>query len=301
MFDRQLMFNQQQKFNAYFFILALILSAVFCFLFLENFKSYKSQITVLFIPKSEKIAVQSEQIAQNLTEFPRNLSFYEKLLADNKNIEDEFAGRSKDKRKELWNKKLEINRQKNSGVIEIKIFDDNQIRSEKIARQTAFTLFNTASRYYNIKNEIDLRIVDGPITGVKIKNWPWLILLSILAGTFLSYLITSVFSKAENLFLKAGSGINLTKPYRQDFSNWTTAMRRKGRAKKGDKPEKKQEPAAAVKKSQAPSNLPVAEESKAAPKKIEADKIAAKKTIPTEEPSEEELKERLNQLLRGEL
>ncbi|MCD6149212.1 hypothetical protein J7J13_00300 [bacterium] len=294
------MFNQQQKLSAYFFILALILSAVFCFLFLENFKSYRSQITVLFIPKSEKIAIQSEQITQNLTELPRNLSFYEKLLNDNKNITDEFVGHTKDKREKLWNKKLKINRQKNSGLIEIGISDNNRIRSEKIVRQTVFTLFNTASRYYNIKNEIDLRVIDGPITDVKIKNWPWLIFLSVLAGTFLSYLITSVFSKVENFSSKAKSGINLTKHYRQDFSNWTTAMRRKDRIKKSNKPEKKPESAPSAKKSQAPSNLPIANEPDTILEKVKNNK-SVNKIISAEEPSEEELKERLNQLLRGEL
>jgi len=292
------MFRKQQKFSAYFFILTLILSAVFCFLFLENFKSYKSQVTILLIPKSEKIAVQSEQIAQNLTEFPRNLSFYEKLLADNKNIKDELAGCSKDKRKKLWNKKLEINREKNSGIIKIGISNDNQVKSEKIARQTAFTLFNTASRYYNIKNEIDLRIIDEPITSLKMKSWPWLIFLSVLAGTFLSYLITSIFSKAEIFFLKARSGINLAKPYRQNFSSWTDATQRK---EKSDKPEKKSKPITAAKKSQAPSNLPIADDSGAALEDAGINKDATEKIISSEEPSEEELKERLNQLLRGEL
>lgn len=292
------MFRKQQKFSAYFFILTLILSAVFCFLFLENFKSYKSQVTILLIPKSEKIAIHSEQIAQNLTEFPRNLSFYEKLLADNKNIKDELAGCSKDKRKKLWNKKLEINREKNSGIIKIGISNDNQVKSEKIARQTAFTLFNTASRYYNIKNEIDLRIIDEPITSLKMKSWPWLIFLSVLAGTFLSYLITSIFSKAEIFFLKARSGINLAKPYRQNFSSWTDATQRK---EKSDKPEKKSKPITAAKKSQAPSNLPIADDSGAALEDAGINKDATEKIISSEEPSEEELKERLNQLLRGEL
>ena len=293
-------FEEQQKFSAYFFILALILSATFCFLFLGNFKSYKSQVTILFIPKNEKIAIQSEQIAQNLMELPRNLSFYEKLLADNESIKDEFVNCTKDKRKKMWNKKLEINREKNSGIIEIGIADDNQFKSEKIAGQTAFTLFNTASRYYDIKNEIDLRIVDGPIASLKIKNWPWLIFLSVLAGTFLSYLITSVFSKVENFFSKAKSGINLTKPYRQDFSSWTTALRRKSRIKKGNKPEKKPESAPSAKKSQAPSNLPIANEPDTILEKVKNNK-SVNKIISAEEPSEEELKKRLNQLLRGEL
>lgn len=299
------MFKEQEKLNIYFFILALILSATFCLLFLENFKSYNSQITILFIPKNEKMAIQSEQVVKNLTEFPHYLSFYEKLLVDNENIEDEFIGYSKDKRKELWNKKLEISRENNSGLIEIGITGEDQVESEKIAKQAAFTLFGTASRYYNIKNEIDLRIIDGPITSVKIKNWAWLISLSVILGAFSSFLITVVCLKSGNFLLNGFRFISKIF-YRQKLSSKIEKNKEKEKLEiKAEYPlfTSFEKSMSQEKKSQAPSNLPIVEDPCAPVEDIRTDKtrIVKEKVDLTKEPNEEELKERLNQLLRGEL
>ncbi len=296
------------KFGVYFFILTLILTVTFIISFLESFRHYDTKIEILLIPRNEKVAFYSNQIAQNMAEFTHTLSFYEKLLADNKSIEDNFSDYSKDERKKQWNRKIKTNLKKNSSIIEIGVSDANRIESEKIAKQAVFTLFETASQYYDIKKEIDLRIIDGPITEWKIKNWFYLAGLSFLTGGLLSYLILLLSSKMERILLELknkdeilSKNHNENKKYKWEF---VTQDKKKASNREviseSDNYQfagKNQEVGTAVKKSQAPSNLPIRNVSPGtfAPVEASADKTTEK------EPSEEELKERLNQLLRGEL
>jgi capsular polysaccharide biosynthesis protein len=277
----------------YIFALALILAGVFFLLFLEKFKTYNTEISVIFIPQNEKIAEQTSQIAENLTIIPTKLSFYERLLSDNKDIEDQFIGFSNDKRKELWNKTIQVEREKNSTIINIEASD--RFQSQKLAKQTAFTLFNVMSRYYNIKTDIDFRIIEGPITSAHIKNWPLLTLSSLILGMILALLINIVSLNIASLFKKQNE---IEIPVEKIFQSFP----------KPDFP-KKEYP-------EAPVDLPIAKELAEEPEttieniypledlEIEKPKEVFKKEeeiFEKREPTEEELKERLNQLLRGDL
>ncbi|HDH07599.1 MAG TPA: hypothetical protein ENG89_01100, partial [Candidatus Moranbacteria bacterium] len=231
----------------YFLTLSIILAVVFFFSFLGNLKFYRSEISILFIPKSEEVILQSEQIIQNIIELPYRLSFYEKVLKDNKNIDDQLVGYSKDKRKELWSKKLKIDRRKNSGVIDIKIDARNRKQSEAIVEQTVFTLFGSVSQYYDVKKDIDLRIVDGPITSAHAANIPWLASLSLVAGialSYLSHLISGSF--IEIIHKRKVSPIETGNKNSEEYEKELSAQ------------EELTQPA--MKKYQAPGNLPVADD-----------------------------------------
>ena len=292
--------NNQQKFNKFgyrlsfpFFILAVILAITFFLVLADYFRSYRSEITILFIPKSEAASFQSFSIVENLIRFPGFLSFYEKMLGENKNLKDEFAGFSKDSKKKMWNRALDIKKDDGSTMMKIGITLNNRDNSNLFARQTARTLFDTASFYYNIKTDADFRIIDGPVTAPVIRYWYWLALLSVSLGLAASLVLNILFSFFFRLISKAKVGINL--------------KQRKKEA--GIEPISK---AAALKRHQAPANLPIAPEGDlTAPEDLSQVSPAVEGTAaeiykelePRElsEPTEEELKRRLNQLLRGEL
>jgi len=290
----------QEKFNTirirkpfYFFALSIILAVVFFFSFLGNFKFYRSEISIFFIPKSEIATLQSEQIIQNITELPYRLSFYEKVLKDNENIDDQLAGYSKDKRKKLWSKILKINRRKNSGIIDIKIDAKEREQSEVVVKQTAFTLFGSVSQYYNVKKDIDLRVIDGPITSVHIANLPWMALLSLAAGIALSYLfhfVSGSFAKiAHKIKIPAAKNDN------RGLENHD-----------GELSDRKQPARTAIKKYQAPGNLPVIDDVYGAIEESYEENLMSESgqlgdPAEREEPTENELKKRLNQLLKGGL
>jgi len=294
---------RQFKLTFSFFILALILGVTFFLLLAGSFKTYQSKVSILFIPKSDKASIHAPYILKNLTKFPRYLSFYERVLSDNENINDPFLGKSKDERKKLWNESLDIKQNGNSAIIYIKVTQKDQ--SVLIAKQTARTLFDTASRYYNIKTDIDLRIIEGPNTIAVLKHWYWLVLLSAVLGFAVSFLLNFIFFGFFKFIKENRINFNL-------------------KLKKGEKqPEIKKEslkifniPSVKIetgtKRSQAPSNLPVAEKTLPISEEDLSNILPASNGFTTEvlkeqkgeglsEPSEDELKERLNQLLKGEM
>jgi capsular polysaccharide biosynthesis protein len=304
----------------YFVAIAIVLSVVSFSILLDNFKSYRSEVSVILIPKSEKAALDSEHIIQNLKFFPTELSFYDKLIRDNSDIEDIYSGLSDNKRKELWNNSLHAKREKNSSIIEISVTRNNQEDAENISQAAAFTLFNTASFYYNIKDDVDFRIIDGPIVHSSVGNWPLLIALSLLMGIVASFIV--------NLFSYHLSYYFLRRKERIKFQSEMKVFEKKPEFEQPMKKEAVKIPELETpldktfeKKSSAPENLPFVDEDyfqnniiKANGFSIEEseveeesipEKITEDQPVPAadfhREPTEEELKKRLNQLLRGEL
>ena len=298
------MSNYQEKFSqggiklsSYYFVVAAIFSAVFFFMLLDYFKSYRSEVSILFIPQSEKAITEANFISENLIRLPKKLSFYEKILADNKEIVDQFAGKSSDERKNLWNRSLSVKRENGSTIFNISVTSKNRLQASKLAKQTAYSLFDTVSRYYNIKTDVDLRIIDGPVTSPYARSLFWVILLSVALGLAVSFLLYFIFYVWDN-YLK----ILRVAP-----------SRKKKIFEEQKAPQEEYHPplegkiTAAEKKSSAPSNLPTVEdfylpydhEEPITPEMLMKEEESA--PAGAGEPTEKELKERLNQLLRGEL
>lgn len=293
------MLGIREKFNKlgiknpfYFIVLSIILTAVFFLQTLNTLKYYQSEISILFIPKSERVTLQSEQIIQNIVELPKQLSFYERVLTDSGNILNQFSEYPKDEQKRLWNKQLRVSRVKNSGVIKIKVLSKNKSDSATINKQAALTLFNSVSQYYNVKEDIDLRIIDGPITNSFLKNLYLIAIFSLIGGIVVAYILAMIFYGLQKIFITRKNTASNKSVEKRDSASEITI------------PE-----AVGIKKYQAPTNLPVA---KGAEYEIAEDVMEDSFLVAPEpaediapdqnkEPTEEEFKKRLNQLLKGGL
>jgi len=133
-----------------------------CLFWLDFFRSYSAEVTVLVIPKSGTTQT-FEGVADNMAELTSTLSFYDRVLRENDFIDDDFAGYAPDKRKEQWNNIVSVTKQNTSGVLVIRAIGETQERAKWLASQTAQTMFSFAGLYYNIKTDVDMRIVDGPL------------------------------------------------------------------------------------------------------------------------------------------
>lgn len=282
------MFDTIKKIRINFSLIALavILAATFFLLLLGNFKYYKSETSILFIPKSESFAVHTPYVLENLIHFPQLLAFYERMLENNKGLLDQFAGQSKDNRKKMWNKMLSIKKDDGSSIIKIGITAKDKNQPQAIAEKTARTLIDTASFYYNIKTDADFRIIEGPDTTSFLKFWHWLVLISIILGTAAALAINFLFSAL----------IRVTKNKKYQFQLTRAAEKQAPKIF----PEKK---STFAKRSAAPENLPTAQFEEIIPEDImpEESYYESEKTEKYYEPTENELKERLNQLLRGKM
>ena len=304
------------EYPIYFIIAIIILSLSFFVMLSDSFRSNTSEITILFVPKSERTAVQAGYISNNLSLLPKNLSFYEKVLKDNPEIEDKFKGLDKDIRKKSWNRIIETKVENNSTIISIETRDGDKEYTERLSRQIAYSLFDTYSHYYDIETDIDLRIIEGPLTKSETKYFFLLIFISLFLGLIFSLLIFSLIMKNVVKYFNTKLYAKFSPPHFSDIYQKTKPVYDEKEKMETFFPKYEQEKPAGSstlsKKSFAPSNLPIAENNfPSTPSnlpvmtekinKIQPESIVENKPNGEEEPTTEEYKKRLNQLLKGEL
>lgn len=332
-----------------FLVAGIVLSISFFLIFISISKTYTSSMTIFVNAKSEIAAQQGEQIIGNIVEFPKTLALYDRLLKYNSDVKDLTVGKSSLERKEFWNSLLSVKKVgKNSSLIKISITTIQQNDAEQLAQKTVETLVHFTGFYYNIKNDVDLRIIDGPITHSNITGWYWIVPSSLILGFlitfFLQYILikrkdflTSEYNVPEEKFLSnlnpsTGEGSlknseqedmrSLENLYMSDMpieilaaprdnSNETLAPKIQEMKKitktfeKSKYPNFSEVPKHTQLTASAPDNLPVADDfnlNVEQPKQSEIIEIKEEPKIKIHpEPGEEQLKKRLNELLRGNL
>lgn len=128
---------------------------------LDTFRSYRAEMKILVIGKSEKV-LDSRIIAANLAEIGGTLAFAERVFVGDEWIEDFTMGYAPDQRKKRFLQRVSVRLTSASGVLVIRAQGENPEQAKRLARQVARTLFETGGFYYNVKTEIDMRVIDGP-------------------------------------------------------------------------------------------------------------------------------------------
>jgi len=293
-----------------FWGVTIIIASAVLIVFLSTGRAYRSEMDILFIPKNEKTVKNIDQILANVEKLPLSLTFYDKLIELNPNIEDMFFGETNDRRKKYWNEKISLQRLGESGIIRVNVFSENQSQVEALGQRVAADIITVMDRYYDAENNLDMRVIDGPINSVFNKNkasaWIiWGVVLSMLAGMVV-YLFIDL---AKMLF---SSKITLSKPVIFGQEKFVSVLEKIPEQKEtfSNKPAEifsfpiKEEPYLVTgKKSNAPENLPVVDETMLfTDEKINGfskEKAAAKEEPKTHEASAEEIRARLNKLLSG--
>lgn len=291
MLEKKLKHNDNIATSFIFYVLALILGAVFFLFFLSDFKYYKTSTSILVAPRA---GINADAMLNNLTKLPKTLSFYEKIISENKLLRDNFSGLEKDEKKAMWNRMIKTRIDNSSSIINIDIYAKNRLQSLLFSQQTARTLLGTASFYYDIRKDVDFRVVEEPQTRGVIMNWPWLIASSVLFGLAFSYFLNALRLKIISKAIKVK-----TVDKKQPVIPQTIASKKLFQPLKQSKENKQETP---TKKGMAPENLPIffgyhGQEDEKKESKSEGQVESGKER----EPTEEELKRRLNQLLRGDL
>lgn len=326
--------NSQKKRtpSLYLIMLALTIFLVSFLLLLEKYKRYNSEISIIFVPKSEIAAQDAERVIGNMEILPTEMFFYDRMALYDEAIGDKISSFSD----------IKAEREKKSSIIKISALSKNRDDSALLAKTATTNLFNILGFYYDIKKDVDFRIVEGPVTATVITSWVYPLVFGLLSG-LLSLLIL-------NFIFKRTSGSPRNKKEGREKLSSIKFFEVSKEAKIKSEPteevyEIKAKPsiisAPSEKKSPAPENLPSAPEeltfidedyfrnniikgAKAEPEKtpepakediiksteeIEkaksiVDQALGKEQKPEDfhrEPTKEELKKRLNQLLRGEL
>ena len=238
-------------------------AALVFFVALINFnRVWESEAQVLIIPKSETAAENSEQMVENFKVLVASLSFYEKIAKDDEDLLDKTVSElPAGKKKIYWNSKIKTERLEKSGVIRIKTLDKSRFQSEALNNQAVKTLIAAAGFYYNIKTDIDIRVIESSVSKEIVSHSKIALFLESLAGTFILTVISFLIS--FSLF-KNGKKEKIS-PRVQEKKTWVA--------------------------SSVPENLPIKEPEK---------QLAVEEPI-IREATPEEVKERLNKLLSGKL
>lgn len=146
--------------RSFFVTLFFVMLASLLF-WLDGFRVYQSEVQILVVGRVSSVA--TDQVVENFGELAGTLSFYERLLENHQDIEDSFEGYTKDQRKKLWNEKVKVVQNKNSGVLSVLAKGDTQVEAKRLSEATVATLFSLASLYYNIETDVDLRVIDESI------------------------------------------------------------------------------------------------------------------------------------------
>lgn len=334
------------------YVIAAIVTLLAGLFFAATFRSYRSEMTLMLIARTDYSVADKREIAGNLAELPKLLSFYDLLLKDNPDIVDLNAKMSASKRKAAWNDVLRVENVNNGGssLIILDVTMPSEGSAEAIVQKSADTLVAVTGRYYDISKDIDLRIVDGPVTESVVSNWFSVILLSLACGSVVLLMfpyfsplkfpkfsldkkhysfaalhnIRDIFSKKETetkdieeskkeLESIYSVGESLDADVMQSYE---AKEETRGQAPANlpifglseQYPNFPEMPVSHGKTASAPANLPFADEDMFGPFEEAAEEeptteITDKKEgIPADhEPSSEDLKKRLNQLLKGEL
>lgn len=268
-------------------ILAASFAVVFFLAFYLVNLGYSSQIRLILIPKNETMGASIDTIAHNAKE-----------LAD---------GRVKTTVKVV----------RKTSIIELSAFHRNKEQSRSIATNSVRNMISTLSQYYDIKNDLDMRIIGEPkIKKLSKQNYSLSVIISILAGIVLSFatfiladyfnrksisgksLFPEIFSeeKRERIFPKTDKDKKTVMEERtpETVPDIKKEIIKKDQASKTTPAVSFQKPAIHEKKSAAPENLPIGDAANIFKAKSGTNKNS-------DALKEKSIKEKLNRLISGSM
>lgn len=303
-----------------FWVTAIIVAAIVFLVGINTGKLYKGETNILVLPKSDQVARNVAQIMGDVKEIPLSLKFYDIMLQENSDIEDQFAELPDYKRKDGWNSQIRVEEKKGSGVLSVNASSASQLQASIVSLQTAKDIAVVMSHYYDIKTELEIRLIDGPITR-PVNNFQGLgltilsVVLGLIVGGIVYFLIgESSPGRRETALPKLRANVGFPS-FTLSKTSEKTEFRPEATTETKTELEKtifaqpavkKETPVDATRKAAAPENLPVGSEfvisslrraEKTSHQKEEEARIEPK----THEATEEEIRARLNKLLGGRM
>lgn len=300
-----------------FWASTLLISAVIFVGFNNSSQLYQANIDVIIVPKNDKTASQMDTILANAVQIPKSLSFYNETVDFNKQLGNQNIIFPSFTKESDWKSKIDVKRQGNSSIIRLSVLSKNSAQAKDISRAVALNLTRDLSQLYNIKTDLDSRIVSQSMSNyASFYTIPLLTVAAIILGfliTFVVFIISAILSDAitRHYFLKIKMPKILAKnklpqpesePY--VFGNTNKDQDQKPETLSTEPEAMKEHAIHYSAKAAAPDNLPVVDDDsifKAQPMKPEEPKNIdqTKKTSKVVTP--EEVRERLNKLLSGRM
>lgn len=180
-------------------LLSLFFIGAIAFLSLDSFRKYQAEVSIIVLPKGNVLS--ADQVVKNIAFLPKTIDFFDALLASDARLA-EFSTLDEGPvsvRKEIWNKMLRVKHEEGSGIITYTMNADTQEEATILSRQMIRTLFEKIGVYYDIRSEISIRLVEGPLVRTTIASPFWWVSTSLVAGMLLALIASALILKIESI------------------------------------------------------------------------------------------------------
>lgn len=155
----------------------LIVFAASFSVFIEFFRTYRAEATVIVLSKSP--SVSAETTAGNLSILTKSDSFYETLILDHENISDPWAELPLIERGDAWSKIVSARVIPGTSLIELSLVSrESAFQSQALLQASLETLYGFSGRWYNRDREADIRLANPVSVRVAVESWSAPIILS---------------------------------------------------------------------------------------------------------------------------
>lgn len=185
-----------------FWFSSIVLAMAFFLVGINYNRGYVGEVEILVLPKNETSARNIDQIMANIEEMPFSLNFYTQLLQRNENVDDVLSAVSLSQKKDALRSLYEISRVKNSAIAKVDVFGDNQLQAEVLSRGVAMQTAVSMSQYYDIRKDLEIRLLDAPTVFEEDKTGnPQIIAGSLLLGFVLTLIFFVIKQNYSNNFV----------------------------------------------------------------------------------------------------
>lgn len=149
---------------------------------------YQAKMDILVLPKVGANAFDTTTTLDNIKQIVYSPTVYREVLS----LDDSSNNYNLER---LWTSKVEIKRIGNSSVLRLSVMENNRNTAQAEIDQIFKELSNQVSKYYNIKTELDMRVLDESIVTTTVRyGFLNLFVLSISGAFILAFLFFYLFS-----------------------------------------------------------------------------------------------------------
>ncbi|MEI8103897.1 MAG: hypothetical protein WCG84_03305 [Candidatus Moraniibacteriota bacterium] len=328
-------------FPRYSILIGVISLVVMAFLTLSWFQISVTKMQVLLIPGDAHSTALATQVVETLSEDIKTTSFYDQLVQKYPEQQTAWNQMTMGEKRAWWTGQVTTERIKNSGIVNVTLTGSTVASSQDLANQIVTVLRTEPQRLYGASASVGVVVLESPYSEIQLNQpFVWFI-ATICLGFLLTIILLAMIRTIQTILIRKEKPFkqltpNFVKfvamPVQQTVQKFEDVLQkpldpfRVAKEAPTEKPietpvapvVEKPLPVNVVAKN-IPGNLPFVENfsweqalpglyvnSEASPVQPEKNETQNLPSLPETtpapaEPTEEELKRRLNQLLRGEM
>lgn len=189
-------------------IIGLLLGGTVLLFDLNQGRFFEGETDIIVLAKSEGANRTLNQIMANVKNVPLSLSFYDKLVERYPELMDQAAEKTDFARRNAWQNKIALMQKGESGIIAVIAKDEDRSQAELFSQRTAEDVAVIMGRYYDTNKDVEIHVVDGPIVSEKTRT----LSAGMIISSLLIALIFAFISGALMIIFKKFTG-NLSQKF----------------------------------------------------------------------------------------